>query len=368
MANKFSNSYYINNVSISGTYTSGSTTATDRIISNTDGAVKIGSSASSTTITAASAINFYIKDTTGTTSSLNTVISEGKLYVHPASTVSDQGFRIKTNDSGTLANHNILIYDADADAVEVGTTNENVLQTIVYSKSNVSTPDGIHMIKDKHIFGIGSSTYNSTKNIFDTDVAKTHLCGMGGDNTIYIGYQKMGETDATGRSASGRTDFYGKYIRFYVGSTITFQCTDTEVQIPSGTKFMLQGEEYGTTSLSFTANSTNVSSISGSIKVIKSLGIVVCTIQPTMKIAYSANTNYAICTISDTTYVPTTVLAPLNAVGYNASGSAVAKGTAWITTGGVINYKQRVAGAASHTIAITGCWFYKKTTADPDDI
>lgn len=93
-----------------------------------------------------------------------------------------------------------------------------------------------------------------------------------------------------------------------------------------------------------------------------------CTIQPTMKIAYSANTNYAICTISDTTYVPTTVLAPLNAVGYNASGSAVAKGTAWITTGGVINYKQRVAGAASHTIAITGCWFYKKTTADPDDI
>lgn len=370
MANSsFVNQIYLNGASLYGTPESssdGTMVATDTIIENNSTETLIGSSYGKTILhTDSGVINFYVSNDTGYTRKAIIDNTGNMNFVDEGNTTV--GYALATNDDGTIANHNILTFNFDDSTVYVGSGSSYVPQTIIYSNGPIKTPNGIYMNHGEYIFGLGSSSYNDTDNIFDNDVNTTFLIGMTGGGNIFINDQRNTKADDSARTDSKPCALYGKEIFFYIGSYATFACTSSEVLVNSNVSFQILEYNYAASSLSFTIDSTNVSTYSGGIKVIKSLRMCVCTLLVKMNTTYSANTPYNIATLSSSSYAPST-LAALNAIGYNGSGSAVAKATGYINSSGVISFKQRVVGSSGHTIAVTGCWFYEKVVADPGDI
>lgn len=372
MANKF-----IDNIFLNGTakiYGTDSSSTQDTILIPGSSETVVGTTSSkTTTITSGNGVISFYSGSSSNNPALKAQITDKGKYIWQDSSQTQLGFRLSTNDSGTINEHIVLVYNTSNNITYVGSDADACTQLYI-NAATMFTPNGITMSVDKYIYGIGESSSNSIVNIIDepsnpdrtSEISRVFIFGVNSSNTMYFNYQTHSFASDDARTSTGMLVLYGKQVRLHAGTQVLLQCEATKVSIPSGVTFNLSGSEYKGSTITFTYNTTNVSAYNGNIRVFPSLKLAVMTLQVAMKKTYSANSNITIGTISNT-YAPGTLQA-LNAVGYNGAGTGVAKATAWITNGGTIYFKQRVAGSSGHTIALSGAWFYEDPLADPGDI
>lgn len=374
MANKFTDGIFLNGTAT--IYGTNSSSVIDSILKPGSSETIIGTTESdsmTTTITSGNGVISFYSGSSSNDPALKAQITDKGKYIWQDSTQTQLGFRLSTNDSGTINEHIVLVYNTSNNITYVGSDSDACTQLYINSEY-LHTPNGITMSVGKYIYGMGESSSNSIVNIIDepsdpdrtSTISRIFMFGVNSSNVMYFNYQTHSFASDDARTSSGMMVLYGKQVRLYAGSQILLQCASTAVSVPSGVTFKLNGSTYAGSTITFTNNTTNVSSYSGNIRIFPSLKLAVMTLQVSMKKTYSANSNITIGTISDT-YAPGTLQA-LNAVGYNGASTGVAKATAWITNAGTIYFKQRVAGSSGHTIALTGAWFYADPAADPDDI